>query len=208
MFERTYEGEKIIVAVNINGNNESVNIGENLTDLLTGESFGPGAVTLLPHSARILSPAPVPVSAPVPASAPVAAEIPKAEEKNITVRAYLNTDEAKLFGLMRDEGHEWQEYWGGGADRYKQAIAASFVFVACDEDKIVGYVRAKDDNGFGVYIYDLLVAKPYRGRSIGRKLMERVKLGFPGNIVYVMSDVDGYYQKQGYERHGSIFEVK
>jgi GNAT superfamily N-acetyltransferase len=54
----------------------------------------------------------------------------------------------------------------------------------------------------------LLVRKSYRGRNIGKILMERVCRDFPGQTVYVMSDVDLYYEKLGYRREGSIFEVK
>jgi hypothetical protein len=46
----------------------------------------------------------------------------------------------------------------------------------------------------GVYIFDLLVKKSYRGQQ--------------NQPVYVMSDVDPYYEKLGYRREGSIFEVK
>jgi len=38
--------------------------------------------------------------------------------------------------------------------------------------------------------------------------MERVRQGFPGQPVYVMSDVDKYYEKLGFGRVGSIFAFK
>ncbi len=38
--------------------------------------------------------------------------------------------------------------------------------------------------------------------------MERVCSDFPGDTVYVMSDADKYYEKQGYRREGSVFEVR
>jgi GNAT superfamily N-acetyltransferase len=223
VFERAHGDEKVAVAVNISGHSESVNLSgysqNGLVDLLTGEVFSAsqlGNIQILPHSARILAAGDaIPlVGRDAPIAPPVAAQTAGGHAEppqppSINIRAYVpHTDEAKLFVLMRDEGHEWQEYWGAGAGRYKQAIASSSVFVACAGDEIAGFVRAKDDNGFGVYIYDLLVAKPYRGMNIGRRLADRVKLGFPGNTIYVMSDVDEYYQKQGYERHGSIFEVR
>ena len=58
------------------------------------------------------------------------------------------------------------------------------------------------------YESDLLVRKSYRGRKIGKTLMERVLKDFPNQPIYVMSDVDPYYEKLGYRREGSIFEVK
>ena len=38
--------------------------------------------------------------------------------------------------------------------------------------------------------------------------MERVCQDFPDQPVYVMRDVDPYYEKLGYHKAGSIFEVK
>ena len=42
----------------------------------------------------------------------------------------------------------------------------------------------------------------------GEILMERVFKDYPNQSIYVMSDVDPYYEKLGYRREGSIFEVK
>jgi len=37
--------------------------------------------------------------------------------------------------------------------------------------------------------------------------MQKICDTFPDNTVYVMSDVDLYYEKQGFKREGSIFIV-
>jgi len=37
--------------------------------------------------------------------------------------------------------------------------------------------------------------------------MECIYKDHPDKIVYVMSDVDEYYEKQGYRKEGSVFEV-
>ena len=61
--------------------------------------------------------------------------------------------------------------------------------------------------GFYIYVCDLLVHRQYRGRDIGRQLMEPLLDQFPDHTVYVMSDVDEYYKKLGYELEGSIFKI-
>jgi len=38
--------------------------------------------------------------------------------------------------------------------------------------------------------------------------MEYILDDFPEQKLYVMSDVDAYYEKQNHKREGSIFEVK
>ena len=125
------------------------------------------------------------------------------------IKTYSKDDEEKLFDMLREEGAEWSSYWGEPTMKnYKKALASSIVFVAYEGGELCGYVRCRDDDGFGVYVYDLLVRKSRRGKSLGRRLLEQVCLRYPDDTVYVMSDADEYYEKQGYRREGSIFEVR
>ena len=125
------------------------------------------------------------------------------------IKKYSKADETLLFDLLIDEGDEWSDYHGeAGRDKYIKALESSITYIACDETSVCGYVRCREDDGFGVYIYDLLVRKSYRGRQLGKSLMKRVCQDFPNQTVYVMSDVDLYYEKLGYRREGSIFEVE
>ena len=126
----------------------------------------------------------------------------------MTTRKYTPNDEKALFQLLADEGEEWADYHAAeNREKYRRALESSVTYLAYEGDTLCGYTRCRDDDGYGVYIYDLLVAKPFRGRDIGRKIMEKVCGDYPDNTVYVMSDVDGYYSKLGYKREGSIFIV-
>ena len=129
---------------------------------------------------------------------------------SLKIKQYNKSDEVSLFDLIRSEGEEWGDYTRDteAVNKYKRAIGNSIVFVAYYGDALCGFVRAKDDDGYGVYIHDLLVHKDYRGKSYGRFLMEQVAKHFEGNSVYVMSDVDSYYEKQGYKKEGTIFIVR
>ena len=125
------------------------------------------------------------------------------------IRSYKLCDEKNLFDMMREEGAEWEDYWGeDGAPKYKVALSNCVVFVAYEGYELCGFVRCRDDYGFGVYINDLLVKEQKRGKNTGRMLMDKVCAHFPGETVYVMSDVDGYYERQGYRREGTIFQLK
>ncbi|WFF71873.1 GNAT family N-acetyltransferase [Proteiniclasticum sp. QWL-01] len=125
------------------------------------------------------------------------------------IKKYSKADETLLFDLLIDEGDDWIEYHGAaGRSKYVKALESSITYIAYHENLVCGYARCREDNGFGVYVYDLLVRKTRRGRQIGKSLMERVCQDFPEQPVYVMSDVDMYYEKLGYRREGSIFEVK
>jgi ribosomal protein S18 acetylase RimI-like enzyme len=125
------------------------------------------------------------------------------------IRKYGKADEALLFDLLVDEGDEWSDYHGpAGRDKYGKVLETSITYLACEGTLVCGFARCREDDGFGVYIYDLLVRKSYRGRRIGKRIMERVCRDFPDQPVYVMSDADPYYEQLGYRKEGSIFQVR
>ena len=123
------------------------------------------------------------------------------------IRVYKKTDdEDKLMKMIENE-EGWTYSDDNMSEKYRIALENSITYVAYDGDVLCGYSRSIDDCGFYVYVCDLLVKPEYRGNNIGRKLMECIYADYPNQIVYVMSDVCGYYEKQGYQRAGSIFEV-
>ena len=118
-------------------------------------------------------------------------------------------DAETLMAMIAQEGESWKEYWqGAGRKKYLKVLSNSTAWLIFEEGVLRGYVRCREDDGFGVYVYDLLVSRAFRGRGYGRLLLERVGREYPGEPVYVMSDADSYYEKLGYERIGSIFTVK
>lgn len=124
------------------------------------------------------------------------------------IRKYTKEDEDFLFKLLEEEGDEWIDYHGfSGRKRYTILLETNITYIALDNNIICGYIRGKEDNGFGVYIYDLLVRKLYRGGQIGKALIEQFQHDFPEQSIYIMSDVDIYYEKLGYRRIGSVFQI-
>jgi ribosomal protein S18 acetylase RimI-like enzyme len=117
------------------------------------------------------------------------------------IRQYSKADETLLFDLLVDEGDHWIDYHVPvGRNKYIKALESSITYVVYDENLVCGYAHCREDDGFGVYIYDLLVRKTHRGRQIGKTLMERVFKDLPNQPVYVIIDVDPYYEKLGYRR--------
>lgn len=127
----------------------------------------------------------------------------------ITIRRYEPHDENILFALMQREGKDWQDYWKGvNRAKYRKALSSSVTYLLFAEEELCGFTRCRDDDGYGMYVYDLLVDKNHRGNQYGRRLMEQVYHDFPGAPVYVMSGVNPYYEKLGYGVEGTIFIVK
>lgn len=122
-----------------------------------------------------------------------------------TLRKYDKVkDYPALMKLIKAEGEEWTDYLKPG---YKTALENSISFVALAGNRIVGYSRSINDSGQFIWLIDLLVDPAYRGKALGRHLMECAAGAFPHLDVFVMSDVDPYYEKLGYSKEGSIFKA-
>ncbi|MCL2695448.1 MAG: GNAT family N-acetyltransferase [Clostridiales bacterium] len=125
------------------------------------------------------------------------------------IRRYQLSDETNLFAMLREEGPEWEGYWGeDNQEKYKAALKSSVVFVAYEGEQLCGYARCREDNGYGIYVYDLLVRKQSRGRHIGRALMETARDTYPNAPAYVLGDVPEYYEnKLGYRVEGTVYII-
>lgn len=126
----------------------------------------------------------------------------------MTIKKYSSEDEINLITLIKSEGEDWSDYTSElGRFNYIRAIETSIVYVIYESNEIIAFIRCKEDNGFGIYVYDLLVRQDKRGNKLGQFLIEKVKNDYPEQSIYIMSDVDEYYIKCGYKKIGSIFEV-
>lgn len=126
----------------------------------------------------------------------------------MTIKKYSSEDEINLITLIKSEGEDWSDYTSElGRFNYIRTIETSIVYVIYESNEIIAFIRCKEDNGFGIYVYDLLVRQDKRGNKLGLLLIEKVKNDYPEQSIYIMSDVDEYYIKCGYKKIGSIFEV-
>ena len=126
----------------------------------------------------------------------------------MVIRKYTPAHADNLFALIQREGDEWEYWQGDNRIKYKKALGNSIVYLLFEGEVLCGYARCRDDDGFGIYVLDLLVDKQYRGKEYGRLLMEQVCHDHPNDTVYVTGDVYPYYEKLGYEVEGKIYKVK
>lgn len=105
---------------------------------------------------------------------------------------------------------EWEFIIGDEAKRviYADRLKNSVSYVCYFGEVLCGYVRAIVDDGMALYISELFVKPEFRNRKIGQRLIEILKENHRPHTVYVLSDEDLYYEKKGYKRIGSVFEIE
>ena len=110
--------------------------------------------------------------------------------------------------IIELEGDDWKDYSAPDvANKYKNALNTSITYIAEKNNEICGFSRSINDNACEIIVCDLLVTPKFRGQNIGKQLMECIYNDYPDITVYVMSDVDEYYEKIGCRKVGSVFEV-
>ena len=95
----------------------------------------------------------------------------------------------------------------GAINKYRKRLHESITYVCYEGETFSGYLRALLDDGFALYISELFVVPEMRNRKIGRNLLSRVRSDFKDLNVYALSDEDAYYEKLGYKKVGSVFEI-
>jgi ribosomal protein S18 acetylase RimI-like enzyme len=122
-------------------------------------------------------------------------------------RYTLEHEEAVLSAIQKDPG--WAIFTNDDAiGNYRKSLIESITYVCYHNEVFCGYLRALLDDGFAVYISELYVVPEWRKRMIGRSLLAQVKTDFVSLTVYALSDEDAYYEKLGYKRIGSVFEIQ
>ena len=123
------------------------------------------------------------------------------------IARYKPEDEAAVLAAIKIDP-EWDIFTNAGAiGRYRKALEGSVTYVCHDSGEFCGYVRALLDEGLAIYISELYVVPKWRNRNIGRSLLERVRIEFSDLTVYALSDEDAYYEKIGFKKAGSVFEL-
>ena len=93
-------------------------------------------------------------------------------------------------------------------DIYRKSLKNGVTYVCYNNNEFCGYVRALLDDGFAIYISELYVIPKWRNHKIGQSLLNQVKLDYSNLTVYALSDEDVYYEKKGYKKIGSVFELQ
>lgn len=93
-------------------------------------------------------------------------------------------------------------------ESYRTRLERSPSLVCYCGENFCGYVRGVLDDGFAVYISELYVKPKYRKKKIAQQLIESLKERYKDILVYILSDEDLFYEKKGFTKAGSIFNVQ
>jgi 5'-deoxynucleotidase YfbR-like HD superfamily hydrolase/GNAT superfamily N-acetyltransferase len=89
----------------------------------------------------------------------------------------VSTDKAKLDVAAIHDFLSNRSYWAKGRslETVQKAIDNSFAFGIYDEtERLVGFCRVVTDFAVFAYLMDVFILEPYRGRGLGKKLMNYV----------------------------------
>jgi N-acetylglutamate synthase-like GNAT family acetyltransferase len=115
----------------------------------------------------------------------------------------ISTDKSKI---DIDYVHRFlsQSYWSPGVSLriVKKAMQGSMCFGTYDNDKQVGYARVITDKATFAYIADVFIDESYRGRGLGKWLVEII-LAHPDlqglrRIILTTKDAHTLYEKCGF----------
>ena len=125
----------------------------------------------------------------------------------MNILRYNREHENDLLSAIREDPN-WDMFTNdAAAEKYRNRLLESITYVSYEGKIFSGYLRALLDDGFAIYISELFVVPEMRNRKIGRTLISRLKSDFSNLSVYALSDEDIYYEKLGYKKAGSVFEI-
>ena len=99
-----------------------------------------------------------------------------------------------------------QEWWtkGRSLKDTKAAVSGSqIVLAAVEGEEVAGFVRVLTDYVFKAMIFDLIVARSFRGQNVGQLLVEKILEHRDLTKVrhfelYCLPELEAYYRKLGF----------
>ncbi|HEX9961685.1 MAG TPA: GNAT family N-acetyltransferase [Pyrinomonadaceae bacterium] len=105
-------------------------------------------------------------------------------------------------------GNGWEKRVADAEKFYKMLENASRAIAAFEGERIVGFARALCDDVSNGYIGTVAVAVDFRGKGVGRELVERL-VGDDKNITWVLRAGRGseeFWKKMGFSRSEAAME--
>lgn len=117
--------------------------------------------------------------------------------KDIDIRLFQEEDFKEIQKLYEKEG--WMTIVKRPEDGLKAWKNSNLPLVALYENKIAGIVRAFTDTEITTYIIELLVEQEFRGKGIGKALIDTCHLLYPKARIEVLASETS---REFYKSHG------
>jgi GNAT superfamily N-acetyltransferase len=125
---------------------------------------------------------------------------------------YISTDKTKL-NIESVKALLKQTYWA--SERREETIIKSIENSICygvyEGDKLVGFGRVVTDHATVFWICDIIIDKDYRGKNLGKKIMEKIMATkeFEGLLgILATKDAHGLYEQYGFVKEPVKFMMK
>lgn len=114
--------------------------------------------------------------------------------EGISIRAFLEEDFSSIQNLYEKEG--WLNYVKRKEDSLEAWKSSAICFVALHEEKVVGFVRGLTDGEITTYIAELLIENSFRGKGIGKALVDLCQALYPRTRLDLISEkkAEGFYE--------------
>lgn len=117
---------------------------------------------------------------------------------------YTITTDPRRLDLVAVHAYLTQSYWAEGIPKeiLAKAIDSSLCFSLLDGDRQIGLARVVTDRATFAYLCDVYVLEEYRGRGLGKWLMEELMthpdLQGLRRFVLITRDAHGLYEQFGF----------
>ncbi|MBE6013435.1 MAG: GNAT family N-acetyltransferase [Lachnospiraceae bacterium] len=120
--------------------------------------------------------------------------------EGILIREFLEEDFPSIQKLCEKEG--WLSYVKREEDTLRAWKNASIGLIALHEGKIVGLVRALTDGEITTYIAEILIENTYRGKGIGKALLDLCQVLYPHTRLDLLSaeKAEGFYESNNFRK--------
>jgi ribosomal protein S18 acetylase RimI-like enzyme len=118
--------------------------------------------------------------------------------KDICVREFTEKDFPSVQTIYRNEG--WMTFINRADDGLEAWKNSHIALVAVEGDSIIGFVRALTDGKITTYISEIVVVKHYRGKRIGKALIDICHYLYPNTRLDLLSseEADRFYEKDNF----------
>ena len=124
------------------------------------------------------------------------------------MKFYISTDKDKL-DIQTVHKEVTSTYWGKGRsmEETMMTIEKSTCFGMYDEnDQQIAYARMITDGLIFAYIMDVIVFDPYKGKGLGKRLVEHVlnrqDVKMVNTVALKTMDAHSFYENLGFKRVG------